>query len=260
MTATTTLGRRHFLGAMGAAAVLPGVAGCSPSDHVPKVEHPHTSGGSDTVFILLPGFRDHAEDFVEYGLVDTIHSEIGADVIATDATINYYTKGKITQFVGEDIVKPAAEKYRQVWLLGISMGGLGCSLVGRSYNDSVTGILMLAPFLGGKKIHKEIAAAGGPGSWEPSVQTEELGRDNFQDAIWEWLSGYAKGQPRPEMFLGAGTEDQGTGFELLAGTLPEERLFEQPGGHKWTTWATLWPGMLDAAKPFIEGQAVTDAA
>lgn len=253
MTADTTLGRRSFLGACCATAVLPSLSACGPRDRVETVEHPRGSG-SDTVFILLPGFRDHAQDFVDYGLVDTIHSELGADVIATDATMSYYQRGKVTDFVGRDIVVPAAKAYRQVWLLGISMGGLGCNLVGRSYGDSITGILMIAPFLGRKSIHEEIQGAGGLANWEPTVSTHDVGRSNFEAATWEWLSGYAKGRPRPELFLGAGTEDQGAGFDILAGALPNDRVFEAPGGHKWTTWASLWPSMIDAAAPMIRGE------
>ena len=56
--------------------------------------------------------------------------------------------------------------YGEIWLVGVSMGGLGAFFHERAYPAQVTGLILLAPFVGDdRKLLAEIDAAGGAVAW-----------------------------------------------------------------------------------------------
>ena len=50
--------------------------------------------------------------------------------------------------------------YENIWLLGISMGGLGTLLYASEYPEQVDGVVLLAPFLGDRSAIETIVATG----------------------------------------------------------------------------------------------------
>ena len=68
----------------------------------------------------------------------------------------------------EDVIGPARSGgYSTIWLVGISLGGLGAGLYTGHYPGDVASLVLLAPFLGEAPIIEEIAAAGGVRTWNP---------------------------------------------------------------------------------------------
>jgi pimeloyl-ACP methyl ester carboxylesterase len=144
------------------------------------------------LFIFLPGRGDRAEDFARRRFVDLAHGHIpGLDCVAVDATIGYYLDGSIADRLQREIIEPARMLgYREIWLVGVSMGGLGAFFHERIYPGQVNGLILLAPYVGDDaKLFAEIDAAGGPVSWASSqpVDTTQGNKAKYQRELWRFL-------------------------------------------------------------------------
>ena len=245
------------------AAVLLSV-GCLPGfaptpTPMPSLELVERTPSASCTAILLPGMFTSGETFRRQGFAALIEEKApGLDVIGADAHLAYYRKKLILTRLQEDLIGPEIEDGRKVWLLGTSLGGIGALLYARGQNgdqklpdaDRLAGVVLLGPFLGNKKLIKEIDAAGGPLAWQPSeADRAKLGsRDAVYEATWTWLiDWHHRTDPKPRIVLGWGAEDRfAPAARLAAQLLPASDSFERPGGHDWDVWRELFSDMLDS--------------
>ena len=95
--------------------------------------------------------------------------------MAVDAHYGYYGRRTLRERLAQDVVLPARSRYREVWLVGISMGGMGALSYVAQYPDHIARALLLAPYLG---------------------ETEWM---------WRWI----RDQPaHPRLYLGYGSRDR----------------------------------------------------
>jgi pimeloyl-ACP methyl ester carboxylesterase len=198
------------------------------------------------LLVFLPGLGDSDEDFVDHGFVDAVRARrLSVDVLSVNATIGYYAKRTLVPRIETDVLAPArASGYAQIWLAGISMGGLGSALVAKQHGNELAGVVLIAPYLGDDRVLREIDGAGGLARWKPPATVDE---DDYQHDLWRWLKG-ATAQPAsaPPIYLAAGDQDKlAFGHRLLGAQLPKERVFHTPGKHDWGPWAILWADFLD---------------
>jgi pimeloyl-ACP methyl ester carboxylesterase len=199
--------------------------------------------------VLLPGRGGHAGDFRKAGFLDVAQKAgLEAGVVAVDAHLAYYAKRTVVMRLREDVIAPArARGCREVWLVGVSMGGLGALLYAERHPEDVAGIFLMAPYLGSEKTLKEIQNAGGLRAWSPRQPPDP---DDYQRSLWRWLKGNlveAPANPVP-IYLGYGKKDAfAPANALLAAELPPERVFLEPGGHDWPVWLKLWEDFLEAS-------------
>src|SRR5262245_13707170 len=139
--------------------------------------------------VFLPGFGDSAEDFEDNGFVaEVTKRELSVDMVAANATLGYYSRGTFPERLSADVIRPArARGYEQVWLIGMSMGGLGTLYYSRAHTPEITGLLALAPYLGESDLIEEIHAQGGLGGWKGPPRVEVMNEGNYQREIWRWL-------------------------------------------------------------------------
>jgi pimeloyl-ACP methyl ester carboxylesterase len=202
----------------------------------------------DCLIVFMPGMLDTPDTFVEQGFLrEAARASDRCDLVAVDAHFGYYRDASIRPRVGEDVLRLAeARGYEEIWLLGISMGGLGSLMVTQQHPDRVRGVILLAPFLGDEALVRSVAEAGGLAAWDAPEDADPWDEDEFDDALWAWLQGYAHHPERmPALYLGVGTEDSlRPGVDLLAEVLPPGHHGTAPGGHGWTTWRVLWRRLL----------------
>jgi pimeloyl-ACP methyl ester carboxylesterase len=194
------------------------------------------------LFVFLPGRRDRASDFVRHGFITSAQARIrGLDCVAVDATIGYYFDGSIADRLQREIIGPArSDGYRAIWVVGVSMGGLGAFFHERAYPGEVNGLILLAPFVGDDHaLFREMDAAGGAVSWASSQLPVAAGRQKaeFQRELWRFLARIQLNPLQLEMWMAYGEADRLLpGIERLKSLLPAERILPVPGGHTWDVW------------------------
>jgi pimeloyl-ACP methyl ester carboxylesterase len=181
--------------------------------------------------VLLPGVADTAEVFREKGFVEAIrNSGLSTDIVSANATVGYYLDGSAAQRI-EAVVAPLRRRgYEQIWLVGVSMGGLGTLQYSQAFPDHVDGILALAPYLGDAP-EAEIREAGGLAKWSPDPQRQP----------WSWLRDVVTGKLKgPAIYVGYGDRDAIVGSEsVLSTALPADRVLRTSGAHDWQSWRAV---------------------
>src|SRR5262245_55765928 len=196
------------------------------------------------LFVFLPGIGDIMDDYEYHGFVEAVRRRgRPADALAVDAHYGYYARRTVLQRLRQDVMVPAqARGYQRVWLVGISLGGVGATLYRNASPGDLAGLVLLAPFLGSPGLIREIAGAGGVGRWQPG----RVAASDYQRQLWQWLKRYtAPDASLPVLYLGYGERDAfAPGHRLLAAVLPRERIFVDAGKHDWPTWRRLWEQFL----------------
>ena len=86
-----------------------------------------------------------------------------ADVVLTGLGFGYYMQGRAPQRLHDEVIVPARTRgYREVWLMGASMGGMGTLMYDRAYPGDADGLVLLAPYLTPPPAAARLAAAAGP--------------------------------------------------------------------------------------------------
>jgi len=194
---------------------------------------------------FLPGFGDDERVFIDHGFDEALRARnLRVDTIFARATYGYYARKTILTRLRRDVIDPAmVEEYPQIWVVGVSMGGLGALLVAKEPDAKIAGVYLLAPYLGDDDLLREIDRAGGLGRWEPGPSSDKA----YDRDLWRFLK-IATQHPDapPAIFLGAGDHDKlAYGHRLLAAALPQSRVFSTPGPHDWESWSSLWADFLD---------------
>ena len=212
---------------------------------LPSLEVSRAAAATPCTALLLPGTWDYPKDYVRHGFGE-LALERGApiDLIAVDAHVGYYKKKSIVVRLHEDHVKPLRASGEKVWLVGVSLGGVGSLIYAAEHADEIEGLVLFAPFLGDPEVLDEIRAAGGPLAWKPPAR---IGEDDWQRRVWAYLQRWhAQHGPKPSIHVAYGRNDSfAPGIKLLAELLPAENVRHLPGGHDWKTWAKLWDGYLE---------------
>ena len=150
--------------------------------------------------------------------------------------------GSVADRIQREIVIPArANEYREIWLVGVSMGGLGAFFHERTFPGATDGLILLAPFLGDdRKLFADIDTAGGAVPWANAqpYRNVERNRATYQRDLWLFLGRLpfrqASGQ---QIWVAYGDRDRLLpGIKRLSAVLAPERVFRLPGGHTWDVW------------------------
>jgi pimeloyl-ACP methyl ester carboxylesterase len=203
------------------------------------------------LFVFLPGRRDRAADFVRHGFVTMAQRRVsGLDCMAVDATIGYYLDGSVAERLHREIISPArAFRYHEIWLVGVSMGGLGAFFHERVHPGEIAGLILLAPFVGeDRKLFAEIDAAGGAAAWAAAQPAGAVpgNKATYQRDLWRFLGRLPCGpEPRLQIWVAYGDHDRLLpGIERLRTVIPAERVFRLAGGHTWEVWTTGFDQIL----------------
>ncbi len=241
-----------------AASFAASLAGCyfvrSPSRPIPALafRNPRVAHARCLV-AFIPGFLDSPDTYLDNDFPrELIGSGAPCDAVGVDLHFRYYSSVGVADMINEDVLQPAiARGYDEIWLVGISMGGLGTLLTASRYAEHIDGVILIAPFVGEEPVLREIEAAGGARSWHPPEGIDEAPwtAENYTAKVWSWLRGYdTDPDARPPLYIGWGSEDRlGAADRLLADLMPADHVTSQPGGHNWATWRPLWRQVLRIA-------------
>lgn len=198
------------------------------------------AGPDRDLVIVLPGRGDDVATLQASGIAQAIQSaRPDADVLLTGVSMAYYFQGRMPERLHDEVVVPMRERgYRKVILTGASMGGMGALLYDRRYPGDMDALVLLAPYLGDRKLIDEITAAGGIAAWQPGPMPAAIGKDNYQREVWRHLqAGQAGGKKNARVWLAYGEQDGlRQAMPPLVATLPADHVLPRPGGHAWTVW------------------------
>lgn len=241
------------LAAAAALAMLGATSGCSllTPPVLPRMDllrHPGPCPGrSDTLVVMLPGAYSRPPEFVAAGFPQALREHgADADVLIVDSHLGYYSDRSLLRRLRDEVVQPArAEGYRRIWLVGISLGGMGALGYAVRHGAEIDGVLALAPYLGPRRLTQQVDDAGGPRAWRAAgldaddpEDSDELGREL-------WRSFAAPEAVLPPVHLGYGLDDRfASAHRRFAELLPDARVSTAPGGHDWPAWRSLWQRWL----------------
>ena len=193
--------------------------------------------------VMLPGIADNVEVMDRAGVVQAIQRTWpNADVLLTSTTKAYYARDKVWLRLHDEIVEPArARGYSEIWMVGASLGGMGTLLYKQHYPGELTGIVLLAPYLGEPRLAQEITAAGGLGHWQPNSEPAVVDASNFQRELWRYLKTWTSNPDiGRHVWLGYGDHDWlRYALPNFTPMLPGDHIVRRPGRHDWTTWTPL---------------------
>lgn len=196
------------------------------------------------LIIFLRGIGGSHRRFQREGFVDKVR-ELGLpfDMVAPNSHFGYYADRTLVVRLKEDVIIPAQQQgYENIWLVGISMGGLGSLLYLREQPEDINGVFLISPFLGDKTFVKSIVAEGGVLDWTPS---ENDISEDWQAMLWEWIKTEVATGNTPPVYFGSGTEDNYVeGQRLLSEVLPADSTMWVEGGHNYPTFMALWEVFL----------------
>jgi pimeloyl-ACP methyl ester carboxylesterase len=205
---------------------------------------PQEPGENRTLFVFLPGKWDDPGSFKKEGFIEAVReANLAVDMIGVDAHLGYYFKGIFPARLREDVIIPAKEKgYDQIWLIGISLGGLGALWYDGRFPGDVAGLVAIAPYLGEPETSREISLAGGLANWNPG----HIAANDFQKQIWRGLKIYTQRKENfDHIYVGYGLQDDFAATNgVFCQVLPEEQVSTCYGGHDWDTWRLLWVDIL----------------
>ena len=157
------------------------------------------------------------------------------------------------------MLEPARRQgYKQIWIVGASMGGLGSLIVASRLPGAVDRVVLLSPYLGPNSLIRDIEAAGGPARWTPTDLDDPV---SAHLAVAEEVRGAGRADAADVLGF-ARQEGMAPNHRLLAQLLPADRVFEVDGKHGWVAWRELWKQELAAVArgPAAVPQASPDEA
>lgn len=193
--------------------------------------------------VMLPGARDRAQDLVDQGFVRALRArELAVDAIVVDARMDDYVERSVMSCLEREIIAPA-QACAGIWLMGISLGGMGALEYAREHTTAIAGVILLAPFFGTRGLLAEVARAGGLMQWNPGP----VAPADDERRLLAWLRSYRAESPGAlPIYLGYGTEDRYAGASImLAERLPANHVVAIKGGRDWLTWTSAWEHLLD---------------
>jgi len=208
------------------------------------------------LLLMLPGARMGPEEFAANGILEALPGE-WIDAMPVEVALDLYLAGTAADRIHEVVAPLAAQRrHAEIWLLGISLGGMGALAYARAHPEVVAGVILLAPFLGTRGTVAEVDRLGGLEAWEPDAST----RDHPDVALLFWLKTTGHAITRPAIHLGYGRDDRfSAASRLLATRLPTSRVVSVEGGHDWSTWRRLWPRLVGATPLALDAAALPRA-
>lgn len=220
-----------------------------PTAPIPTLLLP-ANASAQRLVVVLPGRADDLQSLRSSGIAGAIQSQWpDADVVLTGLALGYYFNGNATRRLHDEILSPArARGYREIWLLGASLGGMGALMYDHEHPGDVDGIVLLAPYLGEAPLLDQIRATGGLDNWDAGPVPAVIDQDNFQRELWRHLQSWQR-DPRKagNVWLAYGNRDRlRSSMPLLVPLLPPSHVFVREGGHAWKVWTPATREILAA--------------
>jgi pimeloyl-ACP methyl ester carboxylesterase len=191
--------------------------------------------------VLLPGALQELEDFRRAGFDEAFRQrQLPYQLLLAAPAPTHLGDRSWIEALQHEVIEPQRRVRRPLWLGGISLGAFRALRFAAEFPHGIDGLCLLAPYLGSRIIAAEVARCTSLAHWQPGM----LAAEDDERRVWSYVRDLRA--PRPEVFLGLGSDDRFADTQrLLAAALPPSSRVEAEGGHEWPVWRQLWEKFLD---------------
>ncbi len=200
---------------------------------------------TQNLLVMFPGINSPGTDFIDYGFVQMFQKKYSnVDITLVDTRFAYISAGSIAERIHNEIISPAIRGgYKNIWFVGISLGGLSTLLHSKDFAGILTGVVLIAPYLGAQYKVEDLLAHEPPLLWseQHAKSTDKTIR------LWRYLISETQNKEnKMKLVLAYGNDDRFSDLHrFLASLLDENNIYIEKGGHNWTTWKKLWQTLLE---------------
>jgi pimeloyl-ACP methyl ester carboxylesterase len=184
---------------------------------------------NEKLLILLPGIFESSRAFAEHGVIDALQAcRDDMNITGVEMHFAYYKNKQMDTRLYQDVIQPAkAAGIKDIYLAGLSLGGLGSLIYRMQRPDDIKTVIAIAPYLGEQE------------QLLSYINKQEAAKDEDLYPIWQNLETTAK--QAPTITLAVAEDDRyNYGQNWLAGLLTEQQLVQLPGKHNWQAFKPLW--------------------
>ena len=192
--------------------------------------------------LLLPGANERGDGFARAGFHDAVRERgLAIELECCDLEFEHLTDRTMLKRLHDGPLADArASGCDSVWLGGVSLGGFIALAYAERFPAELTGLCLIAPYLGSRILTREISQAGGVAAWSPGEQDAE----DEDRQLWRFIK--SRRSLGPMLYLGSGRDDRfADSHRLLAEVLPAESVDVVNGAHDWPAWRQVWNHFLD---------------
>lgn len=199
---------------------------------------------TDTLIIFLPGLYDTASSFEDENIFQLARKQgIHADMVAASIHAGHFVQYKMIERIEKDIFQNIdKDRYKNVWFVGLSLGGLNSLMYYRFHEEDICGVVTLAPYLLNKKLARKIKENKGIKVWQPNLGEYSDVIDERIETLWTWLREEAD---LSKIYIGYGNKDVYVESQkVLAELLAKKNVLQVKGEHDWKTARKIWQQLL----------------
>ena len=208
-----------------------------------------TGKETDNLIIFFPGLYDSAVIFKDESFFSIARKEgINADMVSVDVNVYHLVKEMMIERVEKDIFERAKKSgYKNIWLVGVSLGGLNSLLFNIKHENDICGVVTLAPYVANTPLIEDLRNAKEVMNWEPDSNDNRRSLDNILQFLWVWLKEKSSKDDLNHIYLGYGKQDRYIGaIKLLENILDKNHVVAVEGGHNWSTAQKIWQKQLSS--------------
>lgn len=201
---------------------------------------------TDRLIIFLPGLLDSASTFEEKEFFSHARKAgVKADMVAMSIHIRHLMENKMIERIEFDVYLDAIKNgYKNIWLVGVSIGGLNSLLFYRKHMKGLCGVVALAPYVAGGVLLEELQKDGIE-NWEPKEVYEMMLFEKKLQFLWAWLQQQQSDNNLKSLYLGYGKQDRFIeAIKLLESILDKKNIIAIDGEHDWETGQKVWQQQL----------------
>lgn len=202
---------------------------------------------SENLIIFLPGLIDTAKTFKDEAFF-TIARKAGikADMVSASIHIGHLIKEKMIERLEKDVFNSAIKSgYHNIWLVGLSIGGLNSLLFYRKHAKDICGVVTISPYVADTELRKELEHAGSIKNWQPKSAEKMKIFNQKLHLLWKWLQAQDSNTNLKQIFLGYGKQDRYLEeIKLLENILDKNNVVSINGYHNWASGQKIWQQQL----------------
>ena len=208
-----------------------------------------TGKKTENLIIFFPGLYDSAEVFKDESFFSIARKEgVSADMVSANVNVYHLVKEMMIERIEKDVFEHAKKSgYKNIWLVGVSLGGLNSLLFNIKHEKDICGIVALAPYVANTPLMEDLRDAKEVENWKPDSDENKLTLEKRLQYLWVWLKEKSSKNELNNLYLGYGKQDRYIdAIKLFENILDKNHVVSVEGGHNWATGQKIWQKQLSS--------------